>query len=82
MLLEILRPLERLAAEVTLVRLQWHMDSDVRGDVVPLDSGGSARVPVAREVEVVGALATHVTLADVILWILLAFLVVLTLRQE
>ena len=41
-LLEILRTLERLAAELTLVRLQRNVDTNVRGNVVSLDGGGSA----------------------------------------
>lgn len=41
-LLEILGTLEGLATEVTFVRLQWDMDTDVRGDVITLDGGGSA----------------------------------------
>lgn len=67
MLLEILGSLERLAAHVTLVRLQGHMDPDVRSDVVSLDGGGPARVPLTSQVEVVGALATNVTLTDVLI---------------
>jgi hypothetical protein len=67
MLLEILRALERLAAEVALVGLEGHMDADVRGDVVALDSGGAALVPLAGEVQVVGALAANMLLADVFL---------------
>lgn len=42
MLLEILRALERLAAELALVRLERDMDADVRSDVVALDGGGAA----------------------------------------
>jgi hypothetical protein len=41
-LLEILRTLEGLSTEVTFVRLQWYVDTDMRSDVVTLDSGGSA----------------------------------------
>jgi hypothetical protein len=66
-LLEILGPLERLAAEVALMRLQRHVDADVRGDVVALDRGGAALVPLADQVEVVGALATDMLLTDVVL---------------
>lgn len=40
--LQVLRTLEGLAAELTLVRLQGHVDTDVRGDVVSLDRGGTA----------------------------------------
>jgi hypothetical protein len=67
MLLEILRPLERLSAEFALMRLERNMDADVRGDVVTLDSGSAATRPLTRQVEVVGALSAHMSLADVIL---------------
>ena len=65
--LQILRALERLAAEVALVRLQRHVNTDVRSDVVSLDRRGAAVAPLAGQVQVVGALATNVTLTDVIL---------------
>ena len=67
MLLEILRPLEGLAAKLTLVRLEGHMDSDVRCDVVALDRGGAARIPLASEAQIVGALASNMALADMVL---------------
>lgn len=67
MFLEILRALERLAAEIAFVRLQGHMHADVGGDVVAFDGGGSARAPLAGQVEVVGALATDMALADMVL---------------
>jgi hypothetical protein len=66
-LLEILGPLERLAAEVALVGLQRDVDADVRRDVVALDRRGPARVPLARQVQVVGALATNMLLTKMIL---------------
>lgn len=53
MFLQILRSFERLAAEFTLVRLQWDVDSDVGGDVVPFDGRGSALAPRAGQVQVV-----------------------------
>lgn len=49
------------------MRLQGDMDSDVRGDVVTLDSGGAAGIPLASEIQVVGALATNMFLTDVFL---------------
>ena len=67
MLLQILRTLEGLAAEVALVRLQGDVDPDVGGDMVTLDSGGSALVPPTSQVEVVCTLAANVLLADVFL---------------
>lgn len=66
-LLQILRSLERLAAEVALVWLQGHMDTDVRGDVITLDRGRAARVPLARQVEIVGALPADMLLTKMIL---------------
>lgn len=73
-LLKILWPLERLAAEIALVGLQRHMNTDVRRDVVTLDSSRAALVPLARQVEVVGALAANMTLADVVLILLVEVL--------
>jgi len=72
MFLQILRSLERLAAEFTLVGLQRDVDSDVRRDVVALDGRGSALTPCAGQVQVVGRFATDVSLADVLLSIMLA----------
>jgi hypothetical protein len=66
-LLQILRTLEGLAAKVALVRLEWHMNAYVRRDVVSLDSSGPALVPPADEVQIVGALAPNMLLADVLL---------------
>ena len=66
-LLQVLGTLERLAAEVALVGLQGHVDANVRRDVVALDRRRAARIPLARQIQVVGALPAHVTLADVVL---------------
>lgn len=67
MLLQILWALERLATEITLVRLEWHMDTDMGSDVVALDGGRSACAPLAGEVEVVGTFAPDMAFADVVL---------------
>jgi hypothetical protein len=67
MLLQILRPLEGLAAEVAFVRLQRDVHADVRGDVVTFHRRRAAIAPLAGQVEVVGTLATNVTLADMVL---------------
>ena len=72
MLLEILWALECFATEVALVRLQGYVNANVRGDVVTLDGGGATCAPLTGQVEVVGALATDVALAYVILNVLLA----------
>lgn len=66
-LLEILRTLERLATKVAFVRLERNVNADVRSDVVSLDGGGTASTPLASQVQVVGALAANMALADVIL---------------
>lgn len=69
-LLEILWSLECLATEIALMRLEWDVDTDVRGDVIPFDSGSATCTPSACQVEVVRALATNMTLANVILEII------------
>jgi hypothetical protein len=66
MLLQVLGTLERLATELTLVRLQGNVNTDVRGDVISLDCSSSARVPLASQVEVVCALATNMALTNVL----------------
>jgi hypothetical protein len=67
-LLQILRALERLSAKLALVRLERHVDPNVRSDVVALDGRGAAARPLTREVQVVGALAANMTLTDMILF--------------
>ena len=67
MLLQVLRALEGLPAEVALVRLEGDVDADVRGDVITLDCRGAAVAPLTGQVQIVGAFATDVTLADVVL---------------
>jgi hypothetical protein len=66
-LLEILRALESLSTEVTLVRLEGDMDSNVGSDMIALDRGGTALVPATGQVQVVCALASNMFLADVFL---------------
>lgn len=67
MLLQILRSFERFTTELAFVRLQGDMDSDMRGYVIAFDGRCPACTPLASEVEVICALATNMTLADVIL---------------
>ena len=67
MLLQVLGPLERLAAEFASMGLKRDMDTDVRGDVIALDNGNVAVGPTAGQVEVVGTLATDMPLADMFL---------------
>jgi hypothetical protein len=77
--LEILRTLKGLSAEVAFVRLERHVNTDVRSNVISLDGSRAAATPLAGEVEIVGALATNMALADVILRFLLVILMFLDL---
>ena len=67
MLLEILRPLEGLTTELASMRLEWYVNTDVRGDVIALYDSDTTVRPCASQVEIVGAFATNVGLADVVL---------------
>ena len=67
MLLQILWSLEGLAAEVALVWLERDMYANVRCYVVTLHCGCPTCAPLACEVEIVGALATDMALAYMIL---------------
>lgn len=66
-LLQVLGTLEGLSAEVALVRLERNVHADVRGDVIALYCCGPARVPLASQVEVVGALPADMALTDVVI---------------
>ena len=63
MLLEILRPLEGLAAEIAFVRFQRYVHAYVRCDVVAFDGRGATCTPLAGEIEVVSTLSAHVPFA-------------------
>ena len=67
MFLQILRAFEGLATEVASVWLERNVDADVGGDVITLYHGNVAVGPPAFEVEVVGALATNMNFANMIL---------------
>ena len=67
MLLEILGTLEGFTTEIALMRLQWHVHTDVRCDMVALDGSGAAVTPLASQVEIVCALATDMAFADMVL---------------
>lgn len=67
MLLQVLRTLEGFAAEITLVWLKRNMDTNMRSNVITLHCGGAARVPLASQVEVVGALPADMLLAEMVL---------------
>lgn len=72
MLLEVLRTFERLPTKVAFMGLQRDVDTDVRGYVVSLDDCSPTATPVARQVEVVGALAPNMAFADMFLYCFLA----------
>jgi hypothetical protein len=69
-LLEILRSLEGFAAKVALVGLERDVHANVRSDVITLDSRCAAIAPLTSEVQVVGALAADMALADVVIKLL------------
>ena len=71
-LLQILRTFEGLAAKFASMRFERDMDSDVRGDVVAFHDLDATGAPRTLQIEVVGALATNVAFADVILVVVLA----------
>jgi len=64
MLLEVLRTLERLATEITLVWLEGHMNSDMRGDVVAFDGCDPTLRPLTLQVQIIGAFSANMFLAD------------------
>lgn len=67
MLLQVLGALEGLSTEATLVRLERDVDTNVGGDVVALDRAGVASLPATDEVQVVGALPSDMSLAEMLL---------------
>lgn len=67
MLLQVLWALEALATVSTLVWLQWDVNTDVGGNVVALDGGGTAVNPSTGQVQIVGRLASDMALADVLI---------------
>jgi hypothetical protein len=67
MLLQILGTLESLCANVATMRLQWDVDTDVRGDVIAFDGRSIARTPSTGEIEVVGRLSSNMALADMVI---------------
>lgn len=70
--LEILRPLEGLATEIAFVRLERHVNADVRSDMVALDSSSAASTPCAGQIEVISTLPPNVAFAHMVLKILSA----------
>jgi len=66
-LLQILGTLEGFAAEVALMRLQRNVNTNVRSNVITLDGRSAAVAPLARQVQVVGALATNMAFANMVI---------------
>lgn len=54
MFLEILWSFESFATEFTFVRFQWNVNTNVRGDVITLYSGGATAAPCTGQIEIVG----------------------------
>jgi hypothetical protein len=67
MLLQILRPLEGFATEVAFVWLERDMNADMRCNVITLDGRRAACAPLTGQIEIVGAFATDMSLANVVL---------------
>ena len=66
-LLQILRPLEGLAAKIAPMRLQRYMNADVRRDVVAFHNCDATGTPGTSEVKIIGTFTTDVALANVFL---------------
>jgi hypothetical protein len=67
MLLQILRPLEGLSAELAAMRLQRHMYPDVGGYMVSLDGGSPTSPPRTREAQVIRRFSPNVDIAEMVL---------------
>jgi len=80
MLLEILWTLEGLAAEFALVRFNGNVNTDVRGDMVTLDSGSMALAPGAGQVEVIRRFTADMALTNVLVESLWRGAVLITFR--
>lgn len=68
MFFQVLGSFECFAAEVALMWLQWHMDPDVRGNMISLDRRGATVSPLTGQVQIVGRLATNMLFTDVFLF--------------
>lgn len=65
--LEVLRAFECFPAKLAAVRLQRNVNPDVGCDMVALHDSDVTVAPSTLQVEIVGALSTDVTVADVVL---------------
>jgi hypothetical protein len=69
MFLKVLWAFEGLATDIAFVRLEWDVDSNVRGNMVTLNSRGAAATPLTGQIEVIGGCAADVALADMSLMV-------------
>lgn len=67
MLFQILGSLEGLATEVALMRLERNVHPDMGSNMITLDGRGTTIAPLARQIQIVGTLATDMTFANVVL---------------
>jgi hypothetical protein len=67
MLLQILRSLECLLTEFTLVWLEWNVDPNMRGNMISLDCSGPAGPPSARQTQIVSTFASDMNIAQVVI---------------
>lgn len=67
MLLQVLGPLEGLAAKTTLVRFERDVNPNVGGDVVTFDRAGVTSLPATDEVQVISALSSDMSFTEVLL---------------
>lgn len=65
-LFQVLRALECLSADRTRVGFEGRVNSEMTGDMVPLDTLDAAALPTASQTEIVGALPSHVLVAQVV----------------
>lgn len=63
-LFQILRPLERLLANLTIMRFQRYVHSKMASNMVSLDSDNRAAAPVASKAQVVGGFATDMVVGE------------------
>lgn len=67
MLLQVLGTFEGFATKFAFMGLQRHVHTNVRSDVITLHSGGAAASPLAGQIEIIGALAAYMALANMFL---------------
>jgi hypothetical protein len=75
MLLQVLRALEGLATEVAFVRLEWHVYSNVRGNVISLDCCRTAVAPLTGQIQIVGTFAANMALTDMVLEVVVRMMI-------